>query len=122
MVTFEREALTRRALFALAGCTVLSVALPGCGSNKLELDGTSWKAVGDQSWGQVAPGSVVTFGDTCNIYSPWDRWLLEESDDGYTLTVTGALGGSSEFVVSVTDSSHITLTKGDTVLELERQD
>ncbi len=100
----------------------LLLALAGCFAQPFEIGG-AWKSVGDQAWGVVAPGTVVRFGDTVNLFSPWDTWLYEEDGPGGgELTVTGLLGGTYTFDVNVIDNDHIELVRDSYTLELERSE
>lgn len=91
------------------------------GTLDIPLEG-KWKAIGDQKWGIVSPGSIVIFnGQETNIFSPKDIYALYEDGGNLRLDLTGALGGNASFTVKVVDNSTIELTReGETQLVLSR--
>lgn len=118
-------------------CTlILAFSLVACGSGPLsggsaanggadpsfEIEG-KWKVVGNGSSGQMQKGAVIVFdGENCNVFSPGDTYAFYQDDDGsYRLDVTGLLGGSPSFEVTLENDDHISLKHGkSTTVELKR--
>lgn len=118
--TVTRSRTPLRIVAALCAMLIALCTLSGCGS--FGIQGT-WQSVGEGTWGQViGKGATVTFDKTnCNLFSPRDTYLLEKnSDNTYTLTVTGLLGMGGTFTVTPDGNDRMTLQSGDTVLELQR--
>lgn len=111
--------ISRRTVMILVGATAL-VVVGGCGDGEFSIEGT-WKATGDESWGIVSKGSVVTFnGTNCNLFSPNDTYAFYEEGGEYHLDVTGVLGSGGSFEVTVVDDDNIELRQGSTTLVFVR--
>jgi|GEM_PF-2220302 len=77
-----------------------------------EIRGT-WKSVGSTGWGQAQPGAIILFAEgQANLYSPQDTYAFYKDTSGYRLDVTGLLGGSSSFRVTIVDNDNIELYSG----------
>ena len=128
---------TRFSLAAKLGVLVIVLAmgfaLVACGSGSttggagapakqsFAIEG-KWKNTGSGQFGQMQPGAIITFdGKNCNVYSPNDTYAFYTENGQYRLDVTGLLGGTPSFTVTVIDNDHISMTTGasDTV-ELTR--
>ena len=109
---------------ALAGCSTGGGAAGVAGTptqQAFAIEG-KWKNTGEGQFGQMQPGAITTFdGKNCNVYSPNDTYAFYSENGEYKLDVTGLLGGTPSFTVTVIDSDHISMTTGssDTV-ELTR--
>lgn len=106
----RRAAVARSVLAAFL--LPLLLALGACGSGSFSIEGT-WKSIGDTGWGQAQPGALVQFSDgQANLYSPQDTYAFGKDGDDYVLEVTGLLGGTSRFLVTVVDKDNIELRTG----------
>lgn len=97
---------------ALAGTCL---TLTSCTKDEFTIEGT-WKSTGDNSWGLMSKGSVVTFADGHTaLFSPNDSYAFYEENGTYHLDVTGMLGSGGFFTVTIVDDDNIELaTKGST--------
>lgn len=97
---------------ALAGTCL---TLTSCTKDEFTIEGT-WKSTGDNSWGLMSKGSVVTFADGHTaLFSPNDSYAFYEENGTYHLDVTGMLGSGGFFTVTIIDDDNIELaTKGST--------
>lgn len=108
----------------LAGCSSSGNAAGIAGASAQQafaIEG-KWKNTGEGQFGQMQPGAITTFdGKNCNVYSPNDTYAFYTENGKYRLDVTGLLGGTPSFTVTVIDNDHISMTTGssDTV-ELTR--
>lgn len=110
MTTMQPPIRLRGARIAIA--VLVTCLLAACGGASFSIRG-SWKSVGETGWGQAQPGAIVRFGDgEANLYSPRDTYALTRDGDGYRLEVTGLLGGSATFALTVVDDDTIQLRSG----------
>lgn len=80
-----------------------------------------WKNTGEGTYGQMEQGAIVVFdGTNCNVLSPSDTYAFYEENGTYHLDVTGLLGGSPSFIVTIVDNDHIELTKSSISVSLTR--
>jgi len=93
-----------------------STSQPNSGSSSVTSLEGSYKVLSG-TFGQAAPGVAIVFQNGhVNLYSPSDTYAFSNNE----LTVTGLLGGSITFKVSL-DGKNIVLTNGDTKLTLQKQ-
>ena len=60
-----------------------------------------------------AAGAITTFdGKNCNVYSPNDTYAFNIENGECKLDVTGLLGGTPSFTVTVIDDDRIAMTIG----------
>ena len=106
--------------FVVVCAVMLALVLSACG-NSFAIEG-KWKNVGNDTYGQVQSGSIVTFdGKNCNVVSPSDTYALSKSGDTYRLDCTTLLFSETHsFDVGVVDNDNIELRLGSTVLQLQR--
>ena len=109
--------------FGIALCTVLLagvLAACGSGASSFAIEG-KWKNTGEGTFGQMQAGAITTFdGKNCNVFSPGDTYAFYEENGKYRLDVTGLLGGSPSFTVTIVDNDHIELSNSSTTVELTR--
>jgi len=97
----------------------LVAALAGC-SAAFNIEG-SWQVTQTTGFGQAQQGAIITFnGQNANLYSPQDTYAVQTNNGTTQLTVTGMLGGTSTFDVTITDNNNITLSAGTTKIVLKR--
>ena len=108
---------------ALVATVAIVITLAACsaGASSFSIEG-KWKNTGSGGFGQMQPGAIVTFnGNNCNVYSPNDTYAFYSENGKYKLDVTGLLGGTPSFTVTVVDNDHISMTTGSSeTVELTR--
>ena len=70
----------------------------------------AWKQTFGSSGWASSNGRIVQFNDShqCNIFSPQDTFgISDRGGGGFTLSVTGLLGGNLTYWVKVIDDNHI---------------
>ena len=84
----------------------------------------SWKSIGDSGFGQVQPGSIVTFDEEhCNFYSPNDTYSLYRSGEDILLECTSTLFSDTlMFNVVIIDDNNIQIQYGSVTTKLKRLD
>ncbi|MBQ9001577.1 MAG: hypothetical protein IJ087_06970 [Eggerthellaceae bacterium] len=109
------------ATLIIAIAIVITFAACSAGASSFSIEG-KWKNTGSGGFGQMQPGAIVTFnGNNCNVYSPNDTYAFYSENGKYKLDVTGLLGGTPSFTVTVIDNNHISMTTGlSDVVELTR--
>ena len=110
-------------LGAILTTIAITLTLVACGSgaSSFSIEG-KWKNTGTGTYGQMQSGAIVTFdGKNCNVFSSGDTYAFYKEDGAYRLDVTGLLGGSPSFAVTIIDNDHISMTTGSsTTVELTR--
>ncbi len=107
--------IRRRQLLGALALVGTCLTLTSCTKDEFTIEGT-WKSTGDNSWGLMSKGSVVTFADGHTaLFSPNDSYAFYEENGTYHLDVTGMLGSGGFFIVTIVDDDNIELaTKGST--------
>lgn len=107
--------IRRRQLLGALALVGTCLTLTSCAKDEFTIEGT-WKSTGDNSWGLMSKGSVVTFADGHTaLFSPNDSYAFYEENGTYHLDVTGMLGSGGFFIVTIVDDDNIELaTKGST--------
>ena len=119
------ESIGRKSILARVGALIVLLAivltLVACGTaSSFAIEG-KWKNTGEGTYGQMQTGAIVTFdGTNCNVFSPSDTYAFYKESGQYRLDVTGLLGGTSSFTVTVNDDDHIELSDSFTTVELTR--
>ena len=99
--------------------TIIALSLTSCIGFSLT---GKWKNIGDTSFGQISPGSILVFDGTyCNLYSPKDTYAYSDGLDAGQLDLSSYLFGEQlSFEVQKISNDWIKIKNGSVVLELER--
>ncbi len=89
--------------------------------DSFSIEGT-WKNVGDTTFGQAQPGSIITFDGThCNYYSPCDTYVFYYENGQWSLEcVSYIFSETLRFRVDIIDEDNMNIFYGSDAVHLNR--
>ena len=81
------------------------------GSPAFSITGNWTQTYGRGTW-SLYTGRIVAFesGGHCNLWSPYDSYSISDAGgDGFTLNITGVLGGGPRYTVRIADQNTMEL-------------